>query len=41
MHGSRADRDKHEEMGFHDGWSTVIAQLAALVEPRAAKGAKG
>lgn len=41
MHGNRIDRDKHEEMGFHDGWGTVAAQLAALVEPRAAKGAKG
>ncbi|MGH6947322.1 MAG: SRPBCC family protein [Kiloniellales bacterium] len=41
MHKNRADRDKHEEMGFHDGWGTVAAQLAALVEARAAKGAKG
>lgn len=35
MHKNRADRDKHEELGFYDGWGTVIAQLAALVEPRA------
>jgi uncharacterized protein YndB with AHSA1/START domain len=34
MHKDKADRDKHEEMGFHDGWGTVAAQLAALVEPR-------
>jgi uncharacterized protein YndB with AHSA1/START domain len=34
MHRNRADREKHEEMGFLDGWGTVIAQLAALVEPR-------
>ncbi|MGH6643008.1 MAG: SRPBCC family protein [Bradyrhizobium sp.] len=40
MHRNRADRDKHEEMGFHDGWGTVAAQLAALVETRAAKGEK-
>jgi uncharacterized protein YndB with AHSA1/START domain len=32
MHKDRADRDSHEEMGFQDGWGTVIAQLAALVE---------
>jgi uncharacterized protein YndB with AHSA1/START domain len=38
MHKNRADRDKHEEMGFHDGWGTVTAQLAALVEGRATKG---
>jgi hypothetical protein len=35
MHKNRTDRDKHEEMGFHDGWGTVTAQLAALVEGRA------
>jgi len=22
----------HEELGFHDGWGTVIGQLAAFVE---------
>jgi len=32
MHGNRADREKHEELGFHDGWGTVIEQLATLVE---------
>lgn len=32
MHKSPADRDKHAELGFHDGWGTVIAQLARLVE---------
>lgn len=32
MHKDRADRNKHEELGFHDGWGTVVAQLAALVE---------
>ena len=32
MHKSQADRDTHEKMGFDDGWGTVIAQLAALVE---------
>ena len=35
MHKNNADRNMHEEMGFYDGWGTVIEQLAALVEPRA------
>lgn len=29
-HKSDADRRKHEEMGFHDGWSTCLTQLEAL-----------
>ena len=32
MHKNNADRNTHEEMGFHDGWGTVIEQLAALLE---------
>jgi uncharacterized protein YndB with AHSA1/START domain len=32
MHKSRADRNMHAEIGFYDGWGTVIAQLATLVE---------
>jgi uncharacterized protein YndB with AHSA1/START domain len=32
MHKSNADRAMHEQMGFYDGWGTVIAQLATLVE---------
>lgn len=32
MHRNQADRDKHEQLGFHDGWGTVIDQLAELVE---------
>jgi len=35
MHKNNADRKMHEEMGFYDGWGTVTAQLAALVERRA------
>ena len=35
VHKNAADRDKHEEMGFHDGWGTVTAQLADLVEQQA------
>lgn len=36
MHKSQADRAMHEEMGFHDGWGTVTAQLAQLAEQRVA-----
>jgi uncharacterized protein YndB with AHSA1/START domain len=32
MHRNRADRNQHVELGFHDGWGTVIRQLADLVE---------
>jgi uncharacterized protein YndB with AHSA1/START domain len=32
MHKSNADRAMHEELGFYDGWGTVITQLATLVE---------
>jgi uncharacterized protein YndB with AHSA1/START domain len=32
MHRNVADRDRHEELGFHDGWGTVTRQLAELVE---------
>ncbi|MGK2932939.1 MAG: SRPBCC family protein [Solirubrobacterales bacterium] len=34
MHEDSAGRDLHEEMGFQDGWGTVIGQLAELVETR-------
>jgi uncharacterized protein YndB with AHSA1/START domain len=35
MHRNAADRKKHEELGFFDGWGAVIAQLATFVEQRA------
>lgn len=35
MHNSGADRKTHEEMGFFDGWGTVMRQLAELVEQKA------
>jgi uncharacterized protein YndB with AHSA1/START domain len=35
MHKSNADRTMHEEMGFYDGWGTVVEQLAILAEKRA------
>ncbi|WP_455272424.1 SRPBCC family protein [Rhizobium herbae] len=34
MHKSNADRNMHEELGFFDGWGTVIGQLAKFVEQR-------
>jgi uncharacterized protein YndB with AHSA1/START domain len=35
MHKNNADRDRHEELGFYDGWGTVAEQLAQLVERQA------
>lgn len=32
LHRTEADRVKHEEMGFAEGWGTVIEQLAEMVE---------
>ena len=32
MHGSRGERERHEELGFADGWGTVTEQLVRLVE---------
>ena len=34
MHKDTADRQTHLDLGFDDGWGTVIAQLSALVEGR-------
>jgi uncharacterized protein YndB with AHSA1/START domain len=31
-HWSEEKLKSHEEMGFHDGWSTVAAQLAEIAE---------
>lgn len=31
-HADPASRARHEELGFHDGWGTVTAQLAAVAE---------
>ena len=30
MHGDAASRDRHAEMGFHDGWGTATTQLEEL-----------
>lgn len=32
MHKDSEQRDRHEQLGFNDGWGTVIGQLAQLVE---------
>ena len=32
LHKNAADSQKHEEMGFHEGWGTTVGQLAALLE---------
>ena len=32
LHKNDEDRRQHEEMGFLDGWSTALLQLAAMVE---------
>ena len=32
MHRTGSDRDMHEQMGFFDGWGTVMEQLAREVE---------
>jgi uncharacterized protein YndB with AHSA1/START domain len=32
LHWSAADREKHEAMGFHEGWPICTERLAALVE---------
>jgi len=30
LHWSEADRDRHEQMGFHEGWGICAAQLEAV-----------
>ncbi|MBN8471552.1 SRPBCC family protein [Corallococcus exiguus] len=34
MHKNSADRNMHHDLGFHEGWGTVTAQLAAIAERR-------
>lgn len=34
VHWTEADREAHEKMGFHEGWTQCTEQLAALVEAR-------
>jgi len=32
MHGTKATRDQHEEMGFYDGWNAVIDQMVERIK---------
>jgi uncharacterized protein YndB with AHSA1/START domain len=32
LHADEASRKRHEDMGFHDGWSAALAQLIALAK---------
>lgn len=32
LHGSTADRQRHEDMGFHQGWGTALDQLVAMAK---------
>ena len=32
VHGSKALKEQHEEMGFHEGWGAALDQLVALVK---------
>ena len=36
-HGDPASRERHEELGFFEGWGTVVTALADLVEVRATR----
>ena len=32
IHGNDEARKKHEEMGFHDGWGTVLKQMVEYIK---------
>jgi uncharacterized protein YndB with AHSA1/START domain len=32
IHRDEAGRKKHEEMGFHDGWGTVVSQMVEYIK---------
>ena len=34
VHADKAGRDKHAEMGFHEGWGAALDQLVALMRGR-------
>lgn len=34
MHNSEATREKHEEMGFAEGWGKALDQMVAMIESR-------
>jgi uncharacterized protein YndB with AHSA1/START domain len=37
LHGSAANREQHEQMGFAQGWGTALDQLVAYVKANAKK----
>jgi len=32
LHGNEDTRKKHEDMGFYDGWGTVVTQMVAYIK---------
>lgn len=32
LHGNEESRKKHEDMGFHDGWGTVVTQMIEFIK---------
>ena len=34
IHGDEAGRQRHEEMGFHEGWGTVATQMVEYIKAR-------
>ncbi|MCT7145085.1 hypothetical protein M1727_24360 [Salmonella enterica subsp. enterica serovar Agona] len=32
LHGDESNRKKHEEMGFHEGWGTVVSQMVDYIK---------
>lgn len=32
IHGDESNRQKHEEMGFHEGWGTVVGQMVDYIK---------
>ncbi|MBC8794125.1 MAG: polyketide cyclase, partial [Tagaea sp. CACIAM 22H2] len=36
IHGDEETRKKHEEMGFHHGWATVLDQLVDHIKAKMA-----
>lgn len=34
IHGSEADAQKHEKMGFHQGWGTALDQMVEFLKKR-------
>lgn len=32
IHGTRETRERHEQMGFHEGWGTVLTQMVDYIQ---------